>query len=159
MICLSTCYLVHNNYGLLLCAESDPVCNTNISTKDGSIKELEYVEFQCNFNFSGQYVPSVLWSEGDSNIKETFSVINSNASHVLQHLSSLAILQVSAQKNGITITCTTQFNETAKKDHYTNATNIPDYFFTWNIRLNVHCKCIFIIYGHWLINIFFWGNI
>lgn len=145
MTCLSTWCLFHNNFGILLCAESDPVCHTNTFVKDGSVKEFEYTVFRCEMNLSGQYVPSMQWSVGDIHVNETFSVINSNTSHFMQHLASVAILQASTEKNGIMITCKIQFNETPMKVHYTNATNIPDYFFRWNTTLNVHCKCGFLV--------------
>jgi len=124
----------------IVLSESDPVCNSNISTTDWGIRELEYAEFRCAVNFSGQYPPSMQWSEGERNLSETSNVENSKVSHGIEQATSVAILQVRVEMNGIMITCETQFIEPSRKFHYTNATNQPDYLFRWNTTLNVHCK-------------------
>jgi len=125
---------------MLFHIESDPQCNTNISATDGSIKEFDYVEFQCTVNFSGHWAPSMQWSKGGNALKELPIVLNRNISQNVQQFTSVINMQVSAEDNDAVITCETFFIETAVNINKSSASNVPEYLFSWNTTLIVLCR-------------------
>ena len=134
----SSLYVVsHTKFYLL---ETDPQCNTNISATDGSIKEFDYVEFQCTVNFSGHWAPSMQWSKGGNALKELPIVLNRNISQNVQQFTSVINMQVSAEDNDAVITCETFFIETAVNINKSSASNVPEYLFSWNTTLIVLCR-------------------
>ena len=125
---------------MLLCPESDPQCNTNISVKNGTVEEFDYIELRCTVNFSGHWNPSMQWSKGGKAFKSRSVVVNINSSQDVQQLTSVIHFQIKAEDNDAVITCTTLFIETTENIDKTSATNVPEYLFSRNTTLDVLCR-------------------
>ena len=78
------------------------------------------------------------WSKG-GNALDSLSVVV-NISDDVQQLTSVINMQVRAEDNDALITCKTLFIETTENINKASATNVPEYLFSWNTKLDVLCR-------------------
>ena len=80
------------------------------------------------------------WLKQIQNITYALETVPTELSNV-QYVFSFVIMQVDADDNGAVINFKTYF-ASAGNQVTTNASNIPDYVYNWNITLNVECESL-----------------
>lgn len=119
-------------------AASDPVCSSNLSFQNNIAAELDTVWIQCDLNYTGRWFPTMEWLKQIQNISYASTTVPNNFSNVQNTFSSV-IMQVDADDNGAVINFKTYFASSGNQVT-TNASNIPDYVYNWNITINVECE-------------------
>ena len=131
-----TCFMIDAVVSLLRCiAGSDPVCSLNVSSHDDSVIENDQLELMCGVHYSGNWAPSIHCHPTSNSSRTTTT--RSTVIYTQQ-------LLVTPSLNGATVSCTTDFVESNRRqihiDHLTFADNTPTYVHTWTSPpLNVLC--------------------
>ena len=87
---------------LIVLSESDPVCQSNMTGKEGT--EGDSVEWSCEVGFKGMWAPSMEWSNATGIIKSEYQ----NTSDTVK---SSFVMQLRPADDGRQFSCRTFFEE------------------------------------------------
>lgn len=112
------------------------MCRSNLSSPNHIAAEFDTVLIQCDLNYTGRWFPTLEWFK---QIHDRNNIAMENTPNESLSASSFVIMQVKSDDNGAVIICKTCFDSSGNQVT-TNASNIPDYVYHWNITVIVECE-------------------
>ena len=119
-----------------LCAESDPVCSSNISASNVAV-EGDVIALWCEVTYSGKWASQMTWTDRSGEVIDSDD--SGTPGSVVRHEISVIVVETD---DPIAFSCLTDFSDVLNPaPGEDEASNVVDYEYTYSSGdITVHCE-------------------